>query len=44
MSEFGFAIIGILAIAIIAEFSPKLGWGLAVLALLGMIATIYKKG
>lgn len=37
------AIGAIILIAIVAEFSPRVGWGLAILAAMGMIASYYRK-
>jgi len=37
------ALITIAVIALVAEYSPKLGWGLAILAAMGMIAVYFRR-
>lgn len=43
MPTYGLAIFGIILIAIVAEFSPRVGWGLAILAAMGMVAVFYRR-
>lgn len=43
MKTFGWAIAAIIVIVIVYEYSPKIGLGLIALAVLGMIASYYRK-
>lgn len=42
MSPFFYAMAAIVLIAVVAEVNPKLGWALAALAAMGMIAAYYR--
>lgn len=42
-SRWLWAIGAIILIAIVAEFSPRVGWGLAILAAMGMVASYYQR-